>query len=251
LRIKDVAAQSGFAQATLRYYERIGLLPQADRSSAGYRMYDERMLERLAFVARAKRLGCTLDEIAELTAAWEGGRCGPVQDELRRLVASKRHAADVQIRESMKFASDLEAAAAALESHRPEGACDEGCGCVTAPVAADMAAAVQSVSWSPKAQRDGGAPIACTLGAASRAGRIEEWQSLLGHVAGREPLDGGVRNVFAPSVPMAELMRLVAAEQNCCQFLTFAVTVDRRGVALEVRAPEEGRAIVSALFGAP
>ena len=77
----------------MRYYEQIGLLPEASRTPAGYRMYDQRTLERLAFIARAKQLGCTLEEIAGLTTAWDGGQCGPIQDQLRRLVAGKIAAA--------------------------------------------------------------------------------------------------------------------------------------------------------------
>ena len=70
LKIKEVADASGFTAATLRYYEQIGLLPEASRTPAGYRMYDQRTLERLAFIARAKQLGCSLDEITGLTTAW-------------------------------------------------------------------------------------------------------------------------------------------------------------------------------------
>lgn len=80
LRIADVSRRSGFTPATLRYYEEIGLLPPPTRTDAGYRIYDERSVERLAFIARAKQLGCTLGEIADLTIAWDGGECGPVQD---------------------------------------------------------------------------------------------------------------------------------------------------------------------------
>jgi hypothetical protein len=46
-----------------------------------------------------------------------------------------------------------------------------------------------------------------------------------------------------------ELIRLVAAEQDCCQFFKFAITVDSRGVALEVRAPGDARSIVESMFG--
>ena len=57
--------------------------------------------------------------------------------------------------------------------------------------------------------------------------------------------------MFAESVPITELMRLVAAEQDCCQFFRFAITVDTRGVALEVRAPEDALSIVESMFGTP
>ena len=97
LKIKDVADASGFSANTLRYYEQIGLLPESARTAAGYRVYDPRTLDRLAFIARAKHLGCTLDEITGLTTAWDGGQCGPVQDQLRQLVADKISAAQQQL----------------------------------------------------------------------------------------------------------------------------------------------------------
>ena len=129
-KIKDVAARSGFSAATLRYYEEIGLLPQPERTPGGYRVYDDRTLDRLAFIARAKQLGCSLEEIADLTSAWEGGRCGPVQDRLRTVVAAKLADAQQQVVELITFEAELQQAAAALERHRPDGACDDRCGCV-------------------------------------------------------------------------------------------------------------------------
>ncbi len=242
LKIKDVAAATGFTTATLRYYEQIGLLPTSARTPAGYRTYDQRTLERLAFIARAKQLGCTLEEIAGLTTAWDGGQCGPIQDQLSELVAGKVAAAQVQITELMTFTGELQAAAAALERHRPDGACDDQCGCVS-----DTGDAVttQAVSLSTKPE------IACTLSAGAMRGRLDDWQALLAHVIRRDPIDDGVRAVFGPAVPVDELMRLVAAEQDCCQFFQFAITVDTRGVALEVRAPSDAMPIVTSMFGVP
>ena len=252
LKIKDVAHASGFTAATLRYYEQIGLLPESSRTPAGYRLYDQRTLDRLAFIARAKQLGCTLEEITGLTTAWDGGQCGPIQDQLRQLVAAKVGAAQNQIGELMTFTSELHAAAAALERHRPEGACDAGCGCVGDPDdTATTAATIHAVSLSAKPQPAGEPAIACTLSAVSMKGRIEDWQALLGHVVRRESIDGGVRSEFAGSVPTGELMRLVGAEQDCCQFFRFAITVDARGVALEVRAPDDALPIVESMFGSP
>ena len=253
LKIKDVAAASGFTAATLRYYEQIGLLPESSRTPAGYRTYDERTVERLAFIARAKQLGCTLEEITGLTTAWDGGQCGPIQDRLRQLVAVKIAAAQSQIGELMTFTNELQTAASALERHRPDGACDGDCGCVSDNTDhATTAATIHAVSLSTKPARDGEeAPIACTLAAGSMKGRIADWQALLAHVERREPVDGGVRCVFAASVPTSQLITLVAAEQDCCQFFEFAITVDTRGVALEVRAPIDALPIVTSMFGTP
>jgi MerR family copper efflux transcriptional regulator len=251
LQIKDVSHASGFSAATLRYYEQIGLLPPPTRTTAGYRTYDARTLERLAFIARAKQLGCSLEEVSGLTTAWDGGQCGPVQDQLRRLVAAKMEAAQLQIAELVTFTGELHAAAAALERHRPEGPCDAACGCVSAPAegATGGAGRLQAVSLMAKPVTDPDPAIACTLRAGAVQGRVAEWQSLLQHVVRREPIDRGVRCLFDASVPHIELMRLVAAEQDCCQFFRFAITVDERGCALEVRAPDDALAIVESLFG--
>jgi hypothetical protein len=43
--------------------------------------------------------------------------------------------------------------------------------------------------------------------------------------------------------------RLTAAEQACCRFFTFAITVDERGIGLEVRAPDGAEDLVASLFG--
>ena len=251
-KIKDVADRSGFTAATLRYYEEIGLLPEATRTPAGYRLYDDRTLDRLAFIARAKQLGCTLEEIADLIVAWDGGRCGPVQDRLRGVVADKLATAQLQIIGLTTLISELQRAATTLEMHRPDGPCDDSCGCVTD--SSDMAEAVsrQSVALGKKPDHAKVAvPIACTLGPQSMPGRLDEWKRLLEHVVRREPIEGGLRATFAQATPLDELMRLAAAEQDCCQFFTFAITVDTRGVALEVRAPEDALPVLQSLFGTP
>ena len=61
----------------------------------------------------------------------------------------------------------------------------------------------------------------------------------------------GLRLTFGPATPLGELMRLTAAEQDCCEFFTFAITIDSRGVALEVRAPHDALPVLHSLFGAP
>lgn len=247
-KIKDVAERSGFSASTLRYYEEIGLLPATARTDAGYRVYDDRALERLAFIARAKQLGCSLDEIVDLCTAWDGGTCGPVQDRLRAAVAGKLAAARQQIVELTTLTADLQRSATALKRHRPDGACDDLCGCVIDP--ADNAPAAQTVALMAKPALAGSCvPIACTLEPGARRSQLDDWRRLLTHVASRETLDGGIRATFAASVPTDELIRLVTAEQECCQFLRFAITVDTRGIALEVRTATDEEPIVHALFG--
>ena len=234
LRIADVARRSGFTQATLRYYEEIGLLPATERTAGGYRSYGDGTLTRLAFIARAKRLGCTLEEISGLTLAWDGGRCGPVQERLRTLVAKKQADAQARVAELFALSADLQHAASALERHRPEGPCDDRCGCTS-----DPATTATSVSMMAEPLGDGAVPIACTLAAEAMPGRLEDWQGVLGFVRARTPIDGGVRLELDLSAPLPEIARLAAAEQDCCRFFAFAITIDPRGLALEVRAPDD------------
>lgn len=247
LRIKQVADVSGFSPATLRYYEDIGLLPASARTAAGYRLYEPGTVERLAFIARAKQLGCTLEEIAGLAAAWDTGRCGPVQDRMRELVATKIAEAQHRMGELLVFTSELQRAAARLDGHRPDGACDDGCGCL-APADDAGPGTAQAVRLTAKQAAE--APIACTLAPDDVGARLDDWRALLGHVAARYALADGVRLEFGPGVPGGELLRLAAAEQDCCRFFRFAITVDERGIALEVRAPDEAQELVDSVFGA-
>ena len=248
-QIKDIADRSGFTAATLRYYEEIGLLPEPTRTPAGYRLYDDHTLDRLAFITRAKQLGCTLEEIGDLTLAWDGGQCGPVQDRLRIVVADKLTSAQQQIVELMTLTSELQRAATTLERHRPNGPCDDQCGCVSDTTGTDIPR--KAVRLGKKPNSPHAVPIACTLTPPSMRGRLDEWQQLLSHVIGRASIDNGLRATFGSATPLNELMRLVAAEQDCCQFFDFAITVDTRGIALEVRSPADALPALQSLFGAP
>jgi MerR family transcriptional regulator, copper efflux regulator len=105
--------RTGFSAATLRYYEEIRLLPESQRTSVGYRLYDDRTVARLAFIARAKQLGCSLEEIADLLAAWDGPHCGPVRERLRTRVDSKIKEAQQRVAELIAFTAQLQQAAAA------------------------------------------------------------------------------------------------------------------------------------------
>lgn len=66
MKIGQLAQRSGVNIDTVRYYERQGLLPRAQRLASGYRVYGENDVKRLRFVRRAKALGFTLVEVREL-----------------------------------------------------------------------------------------------------------------------------------------------------------------------------------------
>lgn len=94
--------------------------------------------------------------------------------------------------------------------------------------------------------------IACTLDGAAMPGRLAEWQALLGRATSRSTTaDGALRVELPDDIALDELARLVAAEQSCCAFFSFAITVDPRGIALEVRVPDGATDIVASLFGTP
>jgi MerR family mercuric resistance operon transcriptional regulator len=66
LQRKELAERTGCNLETVRYYEKVGLLPEPPRTSVGYRSYDTTHVRRLRFVLRARELGFSLDEIREL-----------------------------------------------------------------------------------------------------------------------------------------------------------------------------------------
>lgn len=62
----ELAERTGCNLETVRYYEKVGLLPEPPRNASGYRSYDSAHERRLRFVLRARELGFSLDEIREL-----------------------------------------------------------------------------------------------------------------------------------------------------------------------------------------
>ena len=66
LQRAELAERTGCNLETVRYYEKVGLLPEPPRTAGGYRSYDTTHERRLRFVLRARELGFSLDEIREL-----------------------------------------------------------------------------------------------------------------------------------------------------------------------------------------
>ena len=89
LTVSKLAERVGTSPDTLRYYERIGLLPPPDRSPSGYRIYDDAAADLVGFIKRAQRFGLRLEEIRELVEVRERGLCpcGHTRVLLQRRVA--------------------------------------------------------------------------------------------------------------------------------------------------------------------
>ena len=83
IQIGDLSRQTGCNIETIRYYERIGLLPPAARSIGRYRVYETVDVRRLGFIRRARELGFRLEEVrALLTLSANDGQaaCAEVRD---------------------------------------------------------------------------------------------------------------------------------------------------------------------------
>ena len=97
LKIGEVAKRSGIGIETLRFYERSGVLEKPSRTESGYRVYDEAVLERSAFIKQAQALGFSLDEVKRII---DDARAGTSPcDEVREIVQRRLHELDERLRE--------------------------------------------------------------------------------------------------------------------------------------------------------
>jgi MerR family mercuric resistance operon transcriptional regulator len=94
-----LSKHTGVNIETIRYYERIGIMPKPPRTAGGQRIYDTSHLKRLAFIRRSRELGFSLDEIRALLRLVDGGdyTCGEVHEmtlahiaDIRRKIADLR-----------------------------------------------------------------------------------------------------------------------------------------------------------------
>ena len=97
IRIGKVATAAAMSTDAIRYYERLGLIPKATRTSAGYRLYPSSVVHRLMVVRNAQRFGFSLRQIASFFGVRDrGGRpCHDVRMAAQRML----DAVDSQIAE--------------------------------------------------------------------------------------------------------------------------------------------------------
>jgi MerR family copper efflux transcriptional regulator len=111
MRIGVLATRGGISCSRIRFYEAQGVLPPPSRLSSGYRNYDERALQTLLFIDRARALGFSLQEIATHIHFPEGGNARKAH--LLAKIQEKLAELDV-------FLAQLQSKRAALESILPE-----------------------------------------------------------------------------------------------------------------------------------
>ena len=119
LTVSALADQAGLSADTVRYYERVGLLPPPARSAAGYRLYDQAAVGRLRLIKGAQRAGLRLREIGELLQVADRGRCpcGHTETLLRERLG--------EVRAELARLRALEAELTRLLEHYPDPACPE------------------------------------------------------------------------------------------------------------------------------
>jgi DNA-binding transcriptional MerR regulator len=99
MTIGKLAAAEGVGVETVRFYQRRGLLATPERRSSGYREYSEADRWRLVFIRRARQLGFTLGEIAELLGPAEAQSTQEIADAAQAKLA----VIDAQVRELVQL----------------------------------------------------------------------------------------------------------------------------------------------------
>ena len=107
MKISEAATASGCHLETIRYYERIGLLPSPERTASGYRAYTAGDIDRLRFIARGRDLGFSLEEIRSLLQLSDGEQRLSCTDVDR---VARTHLADLHARmaDLQRMAGELE-----------------------------------------------------------------------------------------------------------------------------------------------
>ena len=209
-RISALADAVGVASSTVRYYERIGLVPEPERTAAGYRVYSAEAEARLRFIVRGKRLGLTLAQVGELLGVWNGTNCAATQDQLVHLLGEKRAEVNAHIAELRKFSEQLREVQEQLESTPAPATCSPELDCCAPAIADDVTEHV---------------PVACTLDPAGMADRMAEFAQVFREaLVGRETTADGIRFRFAAGSGVEDRIRdLARREQTCCSFFSFAI----------------------------
>jgi DNA-binding transcriptional MerR regulator len=124
-RIGELSAKSGLSRDALRYYERVGLMPRARRTTGGFRLYPATTLDRIRFIKQAQLHGLTLREIRELLGFQDRRgreRCRSVQ----RLLTQKLADVEGRLGQLQEFRQTLRGYLAECERALGRGT-DEEC----------------------------------------------------------------------------------------------------------------------------
>ena len=123
LTIGRLANEVGVAPGTVRFYEAEGLLPPADRTEAGYRVYSQEDVRRLRLIKKARALGLGLPEIRELTRHLFELSCNDYEEGLDLIIS--RHVEET--RRKIEVLRRLEEELVQLRTQLHEVAAPAGC----------------------------------------------------------------------------------------------------------------------------
>lgn len=227
LRVAELAERAGLAASTVRFYERAGLISPARRAQNGYRMFDESALEELMFIQRAKGIGMSLEDIADLVAAWPTGKCQYLQARLRAYLARRISEVHERRAELGAFERQLQTVLSRLSAHDPGPEhCGRGCYCET-----DLDPVADGAAPGPR-------PEGCSLDSDALTARIGQWRQVAASVTSVEHAGDTVRLFLPPSPDMiAAAAALSVAESACCAQTRFLLEVTASQVTLIVEAP--------------
>lgn len=119
MTIGDAAKASGVSAKLIRYYESIGLIPEAGRTASGYRVYSTNDVNVLRFIKRARTLGFGIERIEHLVGLWQDrSRCS---SEVKRVALAHVAELEAKIAELQAMADTLKDLADACHGDdRPE-----------------------------------------------------------------------------------------------------------------------------------
>lgn len=119
LTIGKLADAAGVSVETIRFYEREGVLPAAQRTASNYRVYDQAAVARLRFVSRAKTLGFSLAEIRTLLQLQDGGD----RADVRAIAQQHLDDIDARLADLTAMRGVLADAVARCQGHGPVASC--------------------------------------------------------------------------------------------------------------------------------
>lgn len=110
MQIGELAQRTGLSKDTLRFYEKVGLLPPAPKRENGYRDYPESWVSNLQLLIRARELGFTLEELKQLALLFQQRQLSP--REMTRHLAQKEQEIDARIAQLQHLKADIQQALA-------------------------------------------------------------------------------------------------------------------------------------------
>jgi MerR family transcriptional regulator, copper efflux regulator len=106
MNIGEAAQRSGVSAKMVRHYESLGLLPHVARTDAGYRQYGDKEVHTLRFIRRARDLGFSMAEIAELVKLWQNQRRSSAS--VKKIAAAHLAALDTKMAEMAAMRKTLQ-----------------------------------------------------------------------------------------------------------------------------------------------